>query len=164
MVQSILEITIIITLIYMCVCFATDMKDKYVFTFPAIILAIAWFEAGPKMFEGGREINIAIVINIIVYLLLRVIKVWGDGDSDIFILFAAVYGTYYLSLGIDFGVLGFVMGEMGCLLASLVLSLLLGLAEAWSKKEKISGDTRIAVVPGFCITVIAMSFYVLSVG
>ena len=78
----------IITTIFLLVSFAQDIKERTVYSFPCLILTDAWAIVlwGVANFTKA-EIICFLLVHSSIYLLLRLFKIWGDGDSDIFLLF-----------------------------------------------------------------------------
>lgn len=89
------------------------------------------------------------------WFLFKRFSIWGEGDNDVFLLFAGV-----LLCTLRFRTVPFLIFAASNLLAlSQIGAVLISLIEAGVKKEKVTSQSKIAVVPGLCIVVLGMMLY-----
>jgi len=143
----------VITAIFLLVSFAQDIKERTVYSFPCLILTDAWAIVlwGVVSYTKAEIIGF-LLIHSSIYLLMRLFKIWGDGDSDIFLLFGNVC-MVFLSPG---SMLALAISECLLMVLAISLSLLIGAVEYRIKKRKFSLNGDMAVIPGFSVVMVAV--------
>ena len=151
--KRVVLILAIITAIFLLVSFAQDIKERTVYSFPCLILTDAWAIVmwGVASFTKA-EIICFLLVHSSIYLLLRLFKIWGDGDSDIFLLF----GNICMAFAKPGSILSFAISECLLMALAVALSLLIGAVEYKVKKRKFSLNGDMAVIPGFAVVMIAV--------
>ena len=138
----------IVTIAYLNVASVMDIKERMIYVFPAMVLHIAWSFYLLFASEYSADfISIFWLINLIVYLILNKFKIWGAGDSDMFLLF----GNICLASGLMTN--GYVAAITECLYLCAGLGVSIGISriEAAIKKEDIKLKREVAVVPGIAL-------------
>ena len=82
----------VITGVYLLLCSWWDLKDRMIYTFPCMMLTGLW--VGFSVMKGVVEPKILlayIVLFSVLYITFVLTKAWGGGDSDLLLLFGAVY-------------------------------------------------------------------------
>ena len=156
MTQAILIATVVATIVVMVVCFTTDLRERAIYVFPCMFLTVTWGVMGAVESYDFTPVFIVVLIHLCVYAALKITHIWGDGDSDMFLLYGAVYGVFILKMNLAFNALAYALGELLGMIAALLISFFIGFAEALIKREKITGKSSIAVVPGLAVIVIGM--------
>ena len=102
-----------------------------------------------------RVFVLAWTITVIPYMAYKIFHIWGDGDSDVFLLFISIIlCTFKIDNLLQFGFLICVF-----LAAAQIISLIAGVIEAGIKNRKLNWDSGLAVVPGFAMVLIIMIIY-----
>lgn len=145
----------IATVFYMTLVSIEDLREKEIHTFPADVLALIWTLAA--FFERPADwffylMYMAAILGM--YFLFNRFCIWGEGDSDLFLLFAAVYlKTYGGSLAQGSTVIEFLMMELVLFIFALVAAALTGMIEASVRGQRINQKTAIALAPGFALVI-----------
>lgn len=136
----------VITLIYLLLISVQDLKEKAFYTFPANVLTVLWSVIAVRRIEASDSATVMVcVVFIGLYLLLNFGKIWGEGDSDLFLLNAAIY---FAVSGYGFGIESIIV-QILMFAGVLLIAMCIGVIEAKIKKEKINRLSSIAVAPGF---------------
>lgn len=163
MIQQIAIITAsVITSIFMLFCISTDLRERAVYVFPCYVLIPVWMLIGASVSEKAVMFGVILVLHIAAYLFFRIAGVWGDGDSDIFLLYGVVLAAFMLTVKPEYGIGLYIVAELLGMIVALVLSFVIGLIEAGIKKKKLSKTSSIAVVPGFSIVIIGMIAWMIA--
>jgi len=160
MTQTVFMAVAIATVIFLIVSFATDIRERMIYVFPCIMLALTWGLMGFVGVHDMAFVMTIILLHMFVYSLLRLFSIWGDGDSDMFLLYGAVYAAYMMVVTNKVSLSGYLIGELMGMVAALLLSLAIGFVEAKVRKKKMDKGSSIAVVPGF---VIVMVFFIIKI-
>ena len=139
--------------IYLMLATVWDLKSREIYTFPCNLLTVLWIAYA--FFNGNVEVKVMaayIVFFIVLYITFNVTKTWGAGDSDLLLLFGAVYlahmdGTFTL---ID------VSSQCIALVVVLLVSAAVGYVEARIKKKQLKRDSSIAIAPGYAVVIIGV--------
>ena len=128
--------------IYLMLATVWDLKSREIYTFPCNLLTVLWIAYA--FFNG--------VFFIVLYITFNVTKTWRAGDSDLLLLFGAVYlahmdGTFTL---ID------VSSQCIALVVVLLVSAAVGYVEARIKKKQLKRDSSIAIAPGYAVVIIGV--------
>ena len=144
------------TAVFMVMCLTTDLRERMIYVFPCYLLIPIWMMFGVASSEKAVMIGVILVLHIMAYLVFRIAGVWGDGDSDIFLLYGVVFMSFMTQIKPEYGIGLCLIAELLGMIVALLLSFLIGVVEARVKKEKLTKHSSIAVVPGFSIVIIAM--------
>ena len=146
----------VITSIFMLFCISTDLRERAVYVFPCYVLIPVWMLIGASVSEKAVMFGVILVLHIAAYLFFKIAGIWGDGDSDIFLLYGVVFAAFMLTVKPEYGIGLYIVAELLGMIVALLLSFVIGLIEAGIKKKKLSRTSSIAVVPGFSIVIIGM--------
>ena len=145
----------IVTLIYVVSSAVMDVRERQIYTFPALMLSLAWF----SYMAGTNEYEIKYLVayglfNVSLWFVFNRFKVWGAGDSDIFLVASNVL------LAVVGPVSGYkiVMYECVLVIGVMIFSMFIGYIESKVKKEKLTKYSNIAVVPGFAFVMTVLMF------
>jgi len=128
-----------------------------IYSFPALPLAVIWWIKAIGGTEDRQIMYVIVIVHIFLYFLFKVVRIWADGDNDLFFLFAAVYSTVH---GIS-APLSFITVELISIVMVMSVAMIIGYGEARRKKEKLSSCSSIAVAPGFALSILVfMILYV----
>lgn len=145
-----------LTAVFVIFSFVTDIRERVIYSFPCMVLFLSWTVMGIDISESLIKVAIVAVIHLAVYGFLRATRIWGDGDSDLFLLYGAIYGVHHIWTESTLPVTGYVFWEVIGIMTALILSLLIGWMEALIRRKELEKGSSIAVVPGFTIVIIAM--------
>lgn len=154
--QAIFLAVIVTTAAFLIISFGTDLRERMIYVFPCIMLTLSWGLMGLVGVHDMTFVMTIILLHMFVFFLMRILKVWGDGDSDMFLLYGAVYAAYAIPVLGTHQMCGYFIGEIIGLLVALIISLVIGFIEARIKKQKIEKGSSIAVVPGFAVVMIVL--------
>lgn len=145
----------IATFFYLTLVSIEDLREKEIHTFPADVLALIWTLSA--FFERPADwssyvIYMAAVLGL--YFMFNKFCIWGEGDSDLMLLYAAVYlKAYGGSLAQGTTAIEFLMIELILFIFALVAAALIGMIEASVRGQKINQKTAIALAPGFAMVI-----------
>lgn len=140
----------VVTIIYLILSARMDFKERKIYTFPGIMLSLSWLS---YLFSTGEHtwqflVSYAL-FNVSAWFLFNRMKIWGAGDSDVFLLLSNV-------------LLAVVGPTSGCnilfleciaIIGVMAVAIICGCIESKLKKEKISLKSKVAVVPGFAFVI-----------
>ena len=138
----------VFTLIYLVLAAFMDLKERLIFVFPIVVLHALW--STYLLFSGVYDstfLSVYWIVNLIVYLLLNHFGIWGGGDSDLFLLM----GNVCLGAGATMNGYMATILECMCLCVGLGISMGISRIEAGIKKEQMTLDRGVAVVPGVAV-------------
>ena len=146
----------IVTGIYLILSSVRDLKERMIYRFPAIVLALAWGIHSVELYENEYGFLLgAWIATVVLWFLFRRFSIWGEGDNDVFLLFAGV-----LLCTLRFRTVPFLIFAASNLLAlTQIGAVFVNLIEAKVKKEKVTSQSKLAVVPGLCIVVLGILLY-----
>lgn len=132
-----------------------DLKERMIYSFPAIVLTLAWGTYSVELYENEYGFLLgAWIATVVLWFLFRRFSIWGEGDNDVFLLFAGV-----LLCTLRFRTVPFLIFVASNLLAlTQIGAVIVSLIEARVKKEKVTSQSKIAVVPGLCIVVLGIPY------
>lgn len=153
MTYLILSCTTIPILIFLA---AQDFKERMIYSFPVLFLSGAWAVHSIMLYrERPVALILAWIITFALYMVYKLFHIWGDGDSDVFLLFTGIIlCTFEIKNLMQFGFLVCI-----CLVTSQVVALIFGFFEAVIQKRKLDRNSDLAVVPGFAMILIVVIFY-----
>ena len=144
------------TVIFLTVSFTTDIRERMIYAFPCMVLILSWILMGVIGIKDTAFVITVLLLHLFVYSIMRILKIWGDGDSDVFLLYGAVYAALaMITLDIK-GMSAYRIMELIGMIVALLLSFGIAGIEALIRKEKLGKQRSIAVVPGFSIVMIFM--------
>jgi len=142
--------------IYLILCAWWDLRDRMIYTFPCMMLT--WLWVGYCVMSGEVEPKVLlayIVLFSVFYITFALTKAWGGGDSDLLLLFGAVYLAQMKG--------GFSLADISsqCISIAIILLIaaLVGFVEAKIKGEKLEKDSSIAIAPGYAVVI---SFFMIG--
>ena len=130
-----------------------DVKERMIYSFPAILLTMVW--SVYLLLDGnwnGYVLSAFWILHLIGYLIMNRLHIWGAGDSDLFLLFANLVmlqargNNLYQTL----------MFECVALVIAMVLSLVIGAVEFQVKHKKWELKGKVAVVPGCSVVMMLL--------
>lgn len=153
MTYLILSFATILVLVFLAV---QDLKERMIFSFPVLFLSVVWAAYSVLFYKDNPIFLItAWSTAMTLYMAYRIGGVWGDGDSDLWLLFTGItLCTFDFKNMLQFGFLVCIL-----LVAVQGGALIAGLIEASIKKRKLNRHSDIAVVPGFAFVLIAVIIY-----
>ena len=151
MIQEVMVITIAITVAFMMLCFATDLRERMIYAFPCMTLIALWTVLGVISTGQYMLIGIAVSVHLAIYLALKIIGIWGDGDSD-----GIIFMTLMLTDKYEIGVTMYMILELIGMVFALLVSFVVALIEAKIKGQKLTKKSSVAVVPGFAVVIVLM--------
>jgi len=144
----------ITTVVYLCLCFVTDVRERAIYSFPCIPLAGVWWLSAIRLSNQSPVMCGIIVFHIVVLFVLKVVPIWADGDNDLFFLSSAIFANaYYLAIR---NVPLYVATELLLLVFGMVFSMLVAFVEAKRKHRKLGRNSSVALAPGFCATCVIL--------
>ncbi len=144
------------TVIFLTVSFTTDIRERMIYAFPCMVFILSWILMGVIGIKDTSFVIIVLLLHLFVYSIMRILKVWGDGDSDVFLLYGAVYAAFAITTLDVKGMFAYLIMELIGMIVALLLSFGIAGIEALIRKEKLEKQSSIAVVPGFSIVMIYM--------
>ena len=144
----------IITVVYLCICFATDIKERVIYSFPCIPLASVWWVSAIRLSNQSIYMYGIAIGHIFVFFLLKMFPIWADGDNDLFFLSSAIFANAY-SLGTR-NLPASVATELLYLVFSMGFSMFVGFLEAKRRHTKLLRNSSVALAPGFCVTCVLL--------
>ena len=150
MTYLILSLSTIPVLIFLSV---QDFKERMIYSFPVLFLSGGWAMYSVMLYRDNLMLLIpAWTMTIALYAAYKVWSVWGDGDSDMFLLFTGIIlCTFDIRNMLQFGFMISIF-----LVIAQVVALISGLIEAAIKKRKLDRHSDLAVVPGFAVILITV--------
>ena len=135
---------------------AQDFKERMIYSFPVLFLTGGWAMHSVMLYLDRPFVLIgAWSTAIALYIAYRVCSVWGDGDSDMWLLFTGIIlCTFDVWNMLQYGFLLCI-----CLAGAQIAALIAGLIEAAIKERKLDRHSDLAVVPGFAVILIAILIY-----
>ena len=140
----------ITTVVYLCLCFTTDLRDRTIYSFPCLPLAAAFWVSALGITNHSPYMCGILIFHVAVFLIFKVKPIWADGDNDLFFLSSAVFANAFF-LGVR-NIPAYMATELIFLSVSLGLSMVIAFIEARIKKRKLEKTSGVALAPGFCIT------------
>ncbi len=138
------------TAIYLVFASVWDLRERAIYSFPCEGLLVLW--GGYIGFNGnvsGLFLFIYFLIGILLYLFFQVKKIWGDGDSELLMLFMLVYLSFCHHFSISELCL-----ELLLLSSALFMAILVSFMEARVKHERLYVNRSVAVAPGLAVVTI----------
>ena len=156
MIQEVMLITVAITVAFMVLCFVTDLKERMIYAFPCMTLIAFWTVLGVISTGQFVLIGIAVSVHLAIYFALKITGIWGDGDSDVFMLYGIIFMTMMLTGKYEIGVTTYMILELIGMVCALIISFIVALIEARIKGQKLTKKSSVAVVPGFAVVIVLM--------
>lgn len=143
----------VVTIIYLVLSARMDLKERKIYTFPGIMLSLSWLS---YLFSTGEHTLQFLVcfalFNASAWFLFNRMKIWGAGDSDVFLLLSNVL------LAIVGPTSGWRILFLECIaiIGVMAAAIIFGCIESKLKKEKLSLKSKVAVVPGFAFVTVVI--------
>lgn len=150
-----MEVMLFVIATVICLVFASfgDLRERMVYTAPIIAIHIMW---GVYLWTSGmyteRFLVCFWIIQILIYISLNSMSIWGGGDSDLYMLLGDV--CMVACNGADATKVG--MCVCISLAAGLILSIIIGRFEFAYKGETFEKDSGLAVAPGMAVVMIVL--------
>lgn len=142
-----------ITIAYLLFVSVQDMRERVIYTFPANVLTVVWgVVAIQKMTMPAIAVVGVIAGYLMLYVLFNKLRIWGEGDSDLFLLSSSVF-LAVISAKLS---IGNIIWQIILFALVLVIALIAGFVEAKVKKTKLDKSSSIALAPGFLVVICAM--------
>lgn len=141
----------VVTTIYLVSSAKMDIRERQVYTLPCFFLTLSWglYILNMEVFIWQELVLYWLLIHV-VWRLFNHFKVWGEGDSDVFLLLSnIVLATLWQNNWIVI-----LIGVCICLISSLAMAILISIFEFEEKELSIGLDSKVAVVPGFAVVMI----------
>ncbi len=144
----VMKVVLVLVMLYAILCFVTDLKERKMYSLPANVLGMVIFFVNEYLRDGeDMSLVVILIVSFIVFRLMAKLKVWGEGDSDyLFMLTQLIAG-----LSIDYGVMTFLIIELGAIAVSLTVSVIIAFIETRVRKEKLDKHYKAAALPGFSV-------------
>ena len=143
----------IVTAICLVLASFEDLRERMVYTAPIIAIHIMW---GVYLWTSGmyteRFLVCFWIIQMLIYITLNCMSIWGVGDSDLSMLLGdicllACNGANVTTVG---------MCVCISLATGLILSIIIGRFEFACKGEAFKKDSGLAVAPGMAVVMIVL--------
>ena len=150
-----MEILLFAIVTAICLVFPSfgDLRERMLYTAPIIVIHVMW---GAYLWTSGMYTDRFLVcfwiIQMLIYITLNSMSIWGGGDSDLYMLLGdicmvACNGAYPTTVG---------MCVCISLAAGLILSIIIGRFEFACKGEAFKKDSGLAVAPGMAVVMIVL--------
>lgn len=140
----------VMTGIYLGLCAWWDIKDRMIYTFPCMVLTGLWI--GYSVMRGVVEPRILMLyigLFSVLYITFVLTKAWGGGDSDLLLLYGAVY---IAQMSGKFSLYDISIQCIGIAIV-LIIAAIVGFVEARVKGERLERDSSIAIAPGYAVVI-----------
>ena len=144
------------TIIYMVLSARMDLRERQIYTTPCFFLTLSWwaYSLNVGMFDW-KILTMWLVFHYVLYRMFNHFRIWGAGDSDVFLLLSNVLVAV---LG-ERGWLTVLFAECVCVVMALAVAILIAIFEFRTKDEKVDLHSKVAVVPGFAVVVILVLIF-----
>lgn len=141
-----------ITIAYLLLVSVQDMRERVIYTFPANALTVVWGVVAIQKMTIPAIVVGVIAGYLMLYVFFNKLRIWGEGDSDLFLLSSSVFlAVINAKLSI-----GNIIWQIILFALVLVIALIAGVVEAKVKKTKLDKSSSIALAPGFLVVICAM--------
>ena len=150
-----MEVMLFVIATLICLVFASfgDLRERMVYTAPIIAIHIMWCV---YLWTSGmyteRFLVCFWIIQMLIYISLNSMSIWGGGDSDLYMLLGDI--CMVACHGADATTVG--MCVCISLAAGLILSIIIGRFEFAYKGETFEKDSGLAVAPGMAVVMIVL--------
>ena len=150
-----MEVMLFAIITAICLVFASfgDLRERMVYTAPIIVIHVMW---GAYLWTSGMYTDRFLVcfwiIQMLIYITLNSMSIWGGGDSDLYMLLGDI--CMVACNGADPTTVG--MCVCISLAAGLILSIIIGRFEFACKGEAFKKDSGLAVAPGMAVVMIVL--------
>lgn len=146
----------VVTTIYLFMSARMDLKERQIYTMPCFLLTLSWcvYLLDMQVFDW-RHLVLYWFFHHVLWRLFNHFKVWGAGDSDVFLLLCNVLLAV---LGAKSWVV-ILIAECVCVITALASAILVAVLEFRQKEKGIDLYSKVAVVPGFAIVIIALLIF-----
>ena len=143
----------IVTAICLVLASFEDLRERMVYTAPIIAIHIMW---GVYLWTSGmyteRFLVCFWIIQMLIYITLNCMSIWGGGDSDLYMLLGDICLVTCNGANVT------IVGMCVCisLATGLILSIIIGRFEFACKGEAFKKDSGLAVAPGMAVVMIVL--------
>ena len=143
----------IVTAICLVLASFEDLRERMVYTAPIIAIHIMW---GVYLWTSGmyteRFLVCFWIIQMLIYITLNCMSIWGGGDSDLYMLLGDICLLACNRANVT------TVGMCVCisLATGLILSIIIGRFEFACKGEAFKKDSGLAVAPGMAVVVVGL--------
>lgn len=150
-----MEVMLFAIITAICLVFASfgDLRERIVYTAPIIAIHIMW---GVYLWTSGmyteRFLVCFWIIQMLIYITLNCMSIWGGGDSDLYMLLGDICLLACNRANVT------TVGMCVCisLATGLILSIIIGRFEFACKGEAFKKDSGLAVAPGMAVVMIVL--------
>ena len=164
MIEEIMMISAVITTVFMTLCFVMDIRERMIYAFPCVMLIPFWLVLGIVATHRAALIGIIFALHMLAYFIFKTARIWGDGDSDVFLLYGTVFMTAVFTGKYEIGIAWYILAELVGIIIALFISLVIGIMEAIIRKKMIEKTSSVAVVPGFSVVIAGLLTKMIIVG
>ena len=140
----------VVTMVELLLLARMDLKERKVYSFPILMMSLSWLSYLLSTGEYKWQFLLSFAaLNMSVWFLFNRFKLWGAGDSDMFLVLSNIL----------LAVVGPCRGSKILFLESIALivvmlsAMFFGYIESKVKKEKLNLHSQVAVVPGFAFVI-----------
>lgn len=142
----------IATAIYLVFAFIWDIKERAIYSFPCEVLIVLW----TVYLAMSGKVSLLfflgyVVVDGLIFFVLKSRSIWGDGDSELLLLFMQVYLAFCHHYSIKE-----ICFELLTLASALIIAILVSGVEAKLRSERFCMNRSVAVAPGFAIVIITL--------
>lgn len=142
-----------ITIAYLFFVSVQDMRERAIYTFPVNVLTVVWGGVAIRKMTMPAIAVVGVITGyLMLYVLFNKLRIWGEGDSDLFLLSSSVF-LAVISAKLS---VGNIIWQIILFALVLAIALITGFVEAKVKKTKLDKSSSIAVAPGFLVVICAM--------
>ena len=153
MTQIILGVITIAALVALSI---QDIRERMIYSFPVLFLSAVWMVYSIAIYrERLMFLIVCWGVSVAIFAAFRVMSVWGDGDSDMFLLFSGIILCSFKVISLQH----FWFIECNLLVLTLLAALIIGLIEYLIRRKKLSKQSDVAVVPGFLVILSGVIVY-----
>ena len=143
----------LVTVIEIVLTARMDIKERKIYTFPIFMISLSWLSYLFSTREYTWQFLLCYgIFNLSAWLLFNQIKMWGEGDSD---LFLALSNILLATVG-NVGGCTILFLECMSLIYVMAMAICIGFIESRVKKEKLNLHSKVAVAPGFAVVIIVI--------
>ena len=146
----------IVTFVYLILATKMDLKERQIYTMPCFFLTISWslYLLDTEAFVWQELVLYWLLIHVLWRLFNRY-KVWGEGDSDIFILLCnVILATLWSGSWVTI-----LIADCVCLICALAVAILVAVFEYGDMNLRLEPDSKVAVVPGFSVVICCLLIF-----
>lgn len=143
----------VVTIIEIVLTARMDIKERKIYTFPIFMMSLSWLSYLFSTREYTWQFLFGYAaLNLSAWLMFNRIKMWGEGDSDLFLALSNILLATVGNVG------GSTILFLECMAIFFVMAfaIIIGFVESEVKKEKLKLSSKVAVAPGFAVVIIVI--------